>query len=390
MSWLGDFHAGVTIETDFTTVDSTGLPTALAGGTISVYKDQSTTESTSGVTLTASFDARTGMNHVTITCSSDTTFYVRGSRYRITMTAGTVSSVSMIGYVVGEFSIGCTPGVICSGTAQSATSTTLVLQATETLGDGDIGWTLEVTSASTGAKQRALVTGYVASSKTATLAWSGGVTPTGTITYTGYASAPGSTISPAPADVRQWVGGTVPAPNVTGVPLTDLKYTLGTISPAPAGSVRSDAVTGAVGSVTGAVGSVTGAVGSVTGAVGSVTGAVGSVTGAVGSVTGNVGGNVVGTVASVTGNVAGNVTGSIGSLTNAAIDSLFTRALTEAYSTDGSTITVANALYEIVSLLEDFAVSGTTVSLKKRDGTTVWGTLTLNSATVPTSTTRAT
>lgn len=85
------------------------------------------------------------------------------------------------------------------------------------------------------------------------------------------------------ANATQWLGGTIPAVNVTGVPLVDLKYTLGTISPAAAGSVRADAVTGAVGSVTGAVG---------------------SVTGAVGSVTGNVGGNVVGSVASVTAAVA--------------------------------------------------------------------------------------
>lgn len=94
----------------------------------------------------------------------------------------------------------------------------------------------------------------------------------------------------AKSDVIDWASGAVPAVNVTGVPLVDLKYTLGTISPATAGSVRADAVTGAVGSVTGAVGS--------------VTGAVGSVTGAVGSVTGNVGGNVVGSVASVTAAVA--------------------------------------------------------------------------------------
>lgn len=94
-------------------------------------------------------------------------------------------------------------------------------------------------------------------------------------------------------NVTQWVGGTAPAVNVTGVPLIDLKYTLGTISPATAGSVRADAVTGAVGSVIGAVG---------------------SVTGAVGSVTGNVGGNVVGSVASVTGNVSGSVASVLGSV----------------------------------------------------------------------------
>lgn len=95
--------------------------------------------------------------------------------------------------------------------------------------------------------------------------------------------AVGSVTARVTANTDQWAGGTIPATNVTGVPLVDLKYTLGTISPATAGSVRADAVTGAVGSVTGSVG---------------------SVTGAVGSVTGNVGGNVVGSVASVTAAVA--------------------------------------------------------------------------------------
>lgn len=41
-------------------------------------------------------------------------------------------------------------------------------------------------------------------------------------------------------NAKNWAGGTIPAPNVTGVPLTDLKYTLGTISPAAAGSVSVD------------------------------------------------------------------------------------------------------------------------------------------------------
>jgi len=47
-------------------------------------------------------------------------------------------------------------------------------------------------------------------------------------------------------DVGKWIGGSVPSPNVTGVPLIDLKYTLGTLSPATAGSVRADAVTARV------------------------------------------------------------------------------------------------------------------------------------------------
>lgn len=95
------------------------------------------------------------------------------------------------------------------------------------------------------------------------------------------------------ANATQILGGAIPAVNVTGVPLVDLKYTLGTISPATAGSVRADAVTGAVGSVTGAVG----------------------------SVTGNVGGNVVGSVASVTAGVSVGTGGIVsGSFAAAAVD----------------------------------------------------------------------
>lgn len=64
------------------------------------------------------------------------------------------------------------------------------------------------------------------------------------------------------ANPTQWLGNNIPAANVNGVPLVDLKYTLGTISPATAGSVRADSVTGAVGSVTGNVtGNVTGTIG---------------------------------------------------------------------------------------------------------------------------------
>lgn len=112
-------------------------------------------------------------------------------------------------------------------------------------------------------------------------------------------------------------------------------------------------LTGSVASVTGAVGSVTGAVGSVTGSVGSVTGAVGSVTGAVGSVTSAV-----------------------------TVDG--TSALTEAYATQGGTLTLSKALYGMTQLMSQQGVSGTTLTVKKRDGSTTAKTYTLDSATAPT------
>lgn len=63
-------------------------------------------------------------------------------------------------------------------------------------------------------------------------ATNGGLSKLTSLTFTG--------ANKVDASVRDWIGGTIPAVNVTGVPLVDLKYTLGTISPAAAGSVGID------------------------------------------------------------------------------------------------------------------------------------------------------
>jgi len=104
-----DYATGTTVYLKFGTVrPSTGASYALAGGTISVYKDNSTTQTTTGVTLTADFDSVTGLNHVTVDTSADGTFYSAGSEFQLVLTAGTVDSISVVGQVVGEFSLGKT------------------------------------------------------------------------------------------------------------------------------------------------------------------------------------------------------------------------------------------------------------------------------------------
>ena len=105
--YLGDYAAGDTIDFKFTTFrPSTGAAYTL-GGTpaISVYKDNSTTQSTAGITLTADFDSVTGLNHVRITTSSDGTFYADGSQFDAVITTGTVDSVSVVGSCVGRFTL---------------------------------------------------------------------------------------------------------------------------------------------------------------------------------------------------------------------------------------------------------------------------------------------
>ena len=129
--------------------------------------------------------------------------------------------------------------------------------------------------------------------------------------------AVGSVTARVTANTDQWAGGTIPAPTVTGVPLIDLKYILGTILTETSGQIAAafkkffniatpastmdhlvliDTATTAT-NLTNAPtsGDFTATMKS---SLNSATPA--SITGAVGSVTGNVGGNVAGSVASVT------------------------------------------------------------------------------------------
>lgn len=72
---------------------------------------------------------------------------------------------------------------VASGTAQSATGTTLVLASGETFADDElIGAVVQITGGSAGVGQSRCITDYAGSSDTATVAnWT--TTPTGTITY---------------------------------------------------------------------------------------------------------------------------------------------------------------------------------------------------------------
>ncbi len=104
MSELGDRAVGSTVVFNFTTAVN-GVPTDMAGTpAISVYKN-SLTESTSGVTLTQTYDSRVGLNHVVIDTSQSSSFYAADNDFSVVITTGTLGGVSMIGYVVGSFSL---------------------------------------------------------------------------------------------------------------------------------------------------------------------------------------------------------------------------------------------------------------------------------------------
>ena len=79
--------------------------------------------------------------------------------------------------------------------------------------------------------------------------------------------------------------------------------------------------------------------------------------------------------------------GAIGA--DAVADIWSTTALAESYASDGSTGTGAQLLYQIQQALTEFAISSTTLTVKKLDGSTTASTYTLDDASAPTSRTRA-
>ena len=101
------------------------------------------------------------------------------------------------------------------------------------------------------------------------------------------------------------------------------------------------------------------------------------------------------TVANVTtaGTVTNGVTvstvsdGAIGA--DAVADIWSTTAIAESYASDGSTGTPAQLLYMIQQATTEFAISGTSLTVKKVDGSTTAGVWTLDDASAPTSRTRA-
>ena len=85
-----------------------------------------------------------------------------------------------------------------------------------------------------------------------------------------------------------------------------------------------------------------------------------------------------------------DVPGLIAALNDISVGDILTTQMTEAYAADGVAPTLAQSLMLIQQMLGDFAIAGTTLTVKKLDGSTTAATFTLDDATNPTSITRAT
>lgn len=103
---MTDYTVGDTVHFMFTTRRfSTGAPFALAGTpVVSAYENEGLTQITAGITLGVDHDTVTGLNLVTVVASGANGFEA-GKDYHLVITTGTVDSVSVVGEVVGRFTL---------------------------------------------------------------------------------------------------------------------------------------------------------------------------------------------------------------------------------------------------------------------------------------------
>ncbi len=269
MSYFGDIRLGDTIDVKFvTTAAATGAPTTLAGSpVVSAYVGNGTTEITAGITLTVDFDSRTGLNNVRVVATTGNGF-ATATNVQLVITTGTVGGTSVVGYVIGTFSIenrssysppasgltGPYPqfGIAESGTAQGGTTSTIQLRAaTSFVDDNPLGWTVWIYGG-TGTGQSRLISDWVSGTDTATVSANWQTTPDATSTYivypTGLAPASGATLTAA--DIWTYTAG-----NGRQLTALDEDFTTIDLNATPVGAVAS--VTGNVGgNVVGTVGTV--------------------------------------------------------------------------------------------------------------------------------------
>lgn len=95
-----------TVYIAFTTrAFATGIPTVLIGTpVISAYEDAGLTQITAGITLGVDHDSVVGLNMITLVATAANGFE-DNKDYNLVITTGTVGGVSVVGEVVGQFSI---------------------------------------------------------------------------------------------------------------------------------------------------------------------------------------------------------------------------------------------------------------------------------------------
>ncbi|MCK5641449.1 MAG: hypothetical protein KAJ19_11655 [Gammaproteobacteria bacterium] len=102
--YLGDYSEDATAYFCWSTnTKAGGSVTRAANGTIKIYKDDGTTESSAGITDTEDFDSLTGIHNCKIDTSADA-FYAAGHDYSVVLSGATIDGET-VNAVLAIFSI---------------------------------------------------------------------------------------------------------------------------------------------------------------------------------------------------------------------------------------------------------------------------------------------
>jgi hypothetical protein len=250
---LGKVMPGATVRIPFGSYAAAGnssATTGLAAADVQIYKDGNTTQraSTSGITVTADYDAQTGINLIAIDLSDNTTadFYKAGSEYVVVIADVTIDSQT-VRFPLARFKIGLEAAILDTSIASLSSQTSFTLAAGSADNNAYVGCDVYVHDAASGVQCcMGTVSAYTGSTKTVTLAVDPAI----------FTMATGDNISILPRRSVDAFGGNRTAAGNAANFFSSTGYA-------------------------------------------NANNSIGAVTGSVGSVTGNVGGNVVGSVGSV-------------------------------------------------------------------------------------------
>lgn len=381
---LGTVRPGATIRIPFSSFDkddgSSITMTNFAVGDILIYKDGSTTEraSTNGYTATTDFDGKTGKHLAIIDLADNTTagFFAAGSEYLVAIDAVTVDAVT-VGAWVARFRIGYNAAILDTTIATLSSQTSFTLSAGPAEDDALNGCIARIHDVASAVQAGfAVISDYTGSSKTVTLL-------AGT-TYTAAATDNISIFHPVNVEYFHALAATGDIP--TAAAIADAVWdedatghqTGGTFGQA-IGDPGADATTIYQSVVTDAAG--TNIAADII-AIEAQTDDIGAAGAGLSAVPWNPAWDA---------EVQSEVTDALNAYdppTKAETDALLTTALTESYAANGAAPTVTQALMAIHQMLMQFAISGTSVTVKKLDNSTTAFVVTLDSATTPTSAVR--
>jgi hypothetical protein len=143
--YRGDFLPGATVRIPWNTNQASGASvTRGTNGTIAVYKDGGTTESTAGVTDVEDHDGDVGTHIAVIDTSADSAFYTPGSDYTVKMKGPGVIDGQNVSSWIGGFSLANRyyPGLVLRGKLLSGDNDTVGLPSNALADDVLIGATV--------------------------------------------------------------------------------------------------------------------------------------------------------------------------------------------------------------------------------------------------------